>query len=108
MRFRPLLVAAAAVLLVAGCSSPHRGAPPATATIGPTSTSAGTTAGAATGSAVGGPVSVPRPAHVVVVVLENHSVDAIVGQSDAPYLAQLASSGAVLTQSYAVTHPSEP
>ncbi|GAA1254793.1 alkaline phosphatase family protein [Oryzihumus leptocrescens] len=51
---------------------------------------------------------VPRPAHVVVVVMENHSYGQIIGASDAPFINGLARSGALLTQSYAVAHPSEP
>jgi acid phosphatase len=53
--------------------------------------------------------SLPTPAHIVVVMEENHSFSDIIGDtSEAPYFNQLASEGAVLTSSYAVTHPSEP
>ncbi|MCO5998029.1 alkaline phosphatase family protein [Actinoallomurus rhizosphaericola] len=52
--------------------------------------------------------SVPQPAHVVVVVLENKSDRQIVGARDAPYLTSLARSGALFTNSYAVRHPSQP
>ncbi|WP_194897452.1 alkaline phosphatase family protein [Catenulispora pinisilvae] len=52
--------------------------------------------------------TVPTPDHVVVVMEENHSYDDIIGSSDAPYINSLASSGALLTDSFAVTHPSEP
>jgi phosphatidylinositol-3-phosphatase len=51
---------------------------------------------------------VPRFAHVVVVVLENHPYGELIGTSSTPFLTSLASAGAVLTQSYAITHPSEP
>lgn len=51
---------------------------------------------------------VPTPSHVVVVMEENHSYDDIIGSSDAPYINSLASSGALMTNSFAVTHPSEP
>ena len=51
---------------------------------------------------------VPTPAHVVVVMEENHSYNDIIGSSSAPYINSLASSGALLTSSFAVTHPSEP
>jgi acid phosphatase len=51
---------------------------------------------------------VPRPAHVVVVVMENHSFADIVGSPDAPYLTSLAARGADFTHAYAITHPSEP
>ncbi|NUP53960.1 MAG: acid phosphatase [Catenulispora sp.] len=51
---------------------------------------------------------VPTPAHVVVVVEENHSDNDIIGSSSAPYINSLASQGALMTSSFAVTHPSEP
>ena len=52
--------------------------------------------------------AVPRPDHVVVVVLENHSAQQVIGASTAPYINSLAASGALMTQSYALTHPSQP
>ena len=53
--------------------------------------------------------SLPTPAHIVVVMEENHSYSDIIGNtSSAPYFNSLASQGALLTSSYAVTHPSEP
>jgi hypothetical protein len=52
--------------------------------------------------------TVPRPDHVVVVVLENHSYADVIGNSAAPYLNSLASGGASFSQSYGITHPSEP
>ncbi|MFJ4654518.1 alkaline phosphatase family protein [Nocardia sp. NPDC088792] len=54
------------------------------------------------------PVALPRPAHVVVVVEENHSYSDIIDTSGAPYLNALAGQGALFTASYAVAHPSEP
>jgi hypothetical protein len=51
---------------------------------------------------------VPQPAHVVVVVMENHSYNEIIGSSSAPYVNSLANGGAKFTQSFAVRHPSEP
>jgi phosphatidylinositol-3-phosphatase len=51
----------------------------------------------------------PRPDHVIVVVMENKNFDAIIGRPDeAPYLNSLAAQGAVFTNSFAVTHPSQP
>ena len=50
----------------------------------------------------------PRPDHVVVVVLENHSYSEILDGSQAPFIVSLAAGGAVFTQSSAVTHPSQP
>ena len=52
--------------------------------------------------------TLPTPAHIVVVMEENHSYSDIIGNSSAPYFNSLASSGALMTSSYAITHPSEP
>jgi len=51
---------------------------------------------------------VPTPAHVIVVIEENHGYSQIIGSSQAPYINTLASQGALFTNSYAVTHPSQP
>lgn len=48
------------------------------------------------------------PNHVVVVVLENHSYSEIIGSTNAPYITSLAQQGALFTQSFAATHPSQP
>lgn len=50
----------------------------------------------------------PHPSHVVVITEENHAFSGIVGSSSAPYINSLAKSGALFTQSVAVTHPSQP
>jgi hypothetical protein len=52
--------------------------------------------------------AVPRPRHVVIVVMENHAYSEIIGNPQASYISSLAHRGALLTRSYAVTHPSEP
>jgi hypothetical protein len=52
--------------------------------------------------------SVPTPSHVVLVIEENHSYNEIIGSSSAPYINSLASQGALMTQSFAVEHPSQP
>jgi phosphatidylinositol-3-phosphatase len=53
--------------------------------------------------------SLPTPDHIVVVMEENHSYSDVIGNtSSAPYFNSLASQGALMTSSYAVTHPSEP
>jgi hypothetical protein len=46
--------------------------------------------------------------HLVVIVLENHEYDAVIGSSEAPYLNALARQSVLLTQYHAVTHPSLP
>ncbi|HEY0165839.1 MAG TPA: alkaline phosphatase family protein [Jatrophihabitans sp.] len=61
-------------------------------------------AGAASTEAAG----VPRPDHVVVVVMENHSNTDVIGNPAAPYINSLAATGANFSQSYAITHPSQP
>ena len=53
-------------------------------------------------------LAVPTPAHVVVVVEENHSYDEVIGASDAPFINSLANGGASFTNSHAITHPSQP
>jgi acid phosphatase len=50
----------------------------------------------------------PRPDHIVIVMEENHSYSDIIGSPDAPYMNLLAQQGAVFTQAYAITHPSQP
>ena len=52
--------------------------------------------------------AVPTPAHVVVVVEENKSGTDVIGNKSAPYLNWLAANGALMTASFAVTHPSQP
>ncbi len=48
----------------------------------------------------------PRPAHVVVVMEENHSYNEIMKPGAAPYFQSLARSSALMTNSFANTHPS--
>lgn len=50
----------------------------------------------------------PSYAHVVVVVEENHAASAVLGNKAAPFINSLAAGGALMTQSYAVAHPSQP
>ncbi|MGO9281974.1 MAG: alkaline phosphatase family protein [Mycobacterium sp.] len=52
--------------------------------------------------------AVPTPAHVVIVVEENRSQTNIIGNKSAPYINQLAANGAMMAQSFAEMHPSEP
>lgn len=81
------LVAAAAVTAALAAPAPHHPSPAAVAL-----TAAG----------------LPTPAHVVIVVEENRSQAAIIGNPAAPYLNQLAAGGAMMSASYAETHPSQP
>jgi acid phosphatase len=50
----------------------------------------------------------PRPDHIVIVIEENKSFSQIIGNPDAPWINELAKRGALFTQSYGVTHPSQP
>lgn len=50
----------------------------------------------------------PRFARVVVVIEENHAVSSIIGNKAAPFVNALAAGGALMTQSFGVTHPSQP
>ncbi|WP_405486148.1 alkaline phosphatase family protein [Streptomyces sp. NBC_00096] len=50
----------------------------------------------------------PAPDHIVVVVFENHAYNQVIGSSSAPYINSLKTGGANLTNSFGVTHPSQP
>jgi acid phosphatase len=50
----------------------------------------------------------PRPDHVVIVVMENKAYSQIIGNEGAPWINALAGEGALFTESYGVTHPSQP
>ena len=50
----------------------------------------------------------PPASHVVLIVLENHEYDQVVGNPEAPYLNRLARRGTLATNYYAVAHPSLP
>jgi acid phosphatase len=52
--------------------------------------------------------AIPQPAHVVIVVEENRSQANIIGNKSAPFINALAANGAMMAQSFAETHPSEP
>jgi acid phosphatase len=112
----------AAVALVAGtaaCGDPGvpvgspAGRPTPSATSRPSGTPKSATAPSSSAPSSSVPSaaaasSMPRPDHVVVVVMENRSFNQIIGSSQAPYINELARGGALFTQSYAVTHPSQP
>src|SRR6266446_4669534 len=52
--------------------------------------------------------AVPTFDHVVIVVEENHASGEILGNTQAPYINGLATTGALFTNSFAVDHPSQP
>ena len=53
-------------------------------------------------------MAVPNFDHIVVVVMENHDYNQIIGNAAAPYINSLASKGSLLTDYHAISHPSEP
>ncbi len=92
-RIRNRIVAATTMLLALAACSSH----------GPT----------ADPDATGPPVSsvpgaVPRPDHVLLVVLENKDRSQVIGSPAAPYLTSLAHSGATFVDSRGIAHPSQP
>jgi hypothetical protein len=87
----------------AGSATPSRSA---------SSGSASSTASSPTGENPSGPAAatgaLPRPTHIVVVMMENHSYSDVIGNASAPFINSLGDSGALFTQSFALTHPSQP
>src|SRR5262249_16235337 len=85
----PLALAAVALVLAAGTAS-----------------AAGWVSGT---SGTRGALGVHRFGHVVIVIMENKNYNAIIGRPDeAPYInGTLAKGGAVFSNSFAVTHPSQ-
>lgn len=51
---------------------------------------------------------IPRPDHVVICMLENHSYQQIVGSPHTPYINSLVNESANLQKFFALTHPSQP
>jgi len=52
--------------------------------------------------------ALPRPDHIVVLIMENHGYEDIIGNASAPYINSLAQENALLTASYGLIHPSQP
>ncbi len=104
------LAAILAAVLLSGCGSPA-GTPLPTAVPSAIAGSQPTGTQAATGSPGPGttpPLTGSAPAHIVVVVFENHGSRQILGSGRAPAFDALAARGVSYTRSYAITHPSEP
>ena len=68
----------------------------------------GACAFAAASTLSGSAPHLPRPDHIVMVIEENHSYSQITDSPDAPYINRLAAQGAVFTQSFGVSYPSQP
>jgi phosphatidylinositol-3-phosphatase len=91
--------------------SPRAGRPARRRTLAALVSAAGLAAAAAglwAGGTANAAGSVPTPAHTVVVMMENHAYSQVIGSSSAPYINSLKSGGALLSSSYAITHPSQP
>ncbi|MDT5389514.1 MAG: phosphatidylinositol-3-phosphatase, partial [Mycobacterium sp.] len=52
--------------------------------------------------------AIPTPSHIVILVEENKPSGGVLGNNAAPFINSVAKNGALMTQSYAVAHPSEP
>lgn len=48
------------------------------------------------------------PDHVVILFEENQSCETVIGHPELPFINSLAQQGTLFTQSYAITHPSQP
>jgi hypothetical protein len=102
--------------LLAGCTGAGRTAAAAYAASSTPTTIHASSAPVASSAAISTPPGavatgtdgVPRYDHIVVVIEENKPYGELVGTSATPFLTALAAGGAVLTQSYAISHPSEP
>lgn len=106
---RVLLAGTLMLLGLTGCGMSIKHGPTSPADHGPTprtTLSLGTSSPASLTPA--STARIPRPAHVVVVIEENHSYGDVVGSRSAPYLNALDRSGASFTAMYATRHPSEP
>ncbi|MGW7102798.1 alkaline phosphatase family protein [Streptomyces sp. NPDC054838] len=88
-------------------SPPRRKAAFATA-FGVTAAGAALWAGIGAAAQPAHAAGLPAPDHIVVAVFENHAYNQVIGSSSAPYINSLKTGGANLTNSYGVTHPSQP
>lgn len=82
------LVAGGIATALVGCSSAHAPTP--------------------TQAAPDGAVNVPAYRHIFYIMMENHSYEDIIGNSNAPHINALASEYGLATNYWGVTHPSEP
>ncbi|MCL4528281.1 MAG: alkaline phosphatase family protein [Chloroflexi bacterium] len=110
MAFRRLLpVIFLPILILAACSAPPVTQSPTVprTTLVPSSTP--TSVPTATPTLTPTPVPlVPNFQHIVMVVFENKEFGTVIGNPKMPYFNQLAQTYTLLTQEYAVTHPSLP
>lgn len=103
------------IAVLAACTPLQSASLPATETISPSATALP----AATSTRLPSPTSTPLPTptvrplvpnfkHIIMIVFENHEYDLVVGNSSMPSYNQFASENTLLSQYYAITHPSLP
>lgn len=103
---RMIAVAATLLTAVAACDS---GSPSADPTPTPTPAPPAASSGPPPSPSASSPAPLAtRPDHVVIAVFENKSYAQIAGSGNAPYLNEVAAQGALLTNTRAETHPSQP
>ncbi len=52
--------------------------------------------------------AIPNFDHIAIIIFENKEFDSVIGSPDAPFINQLAKENVLLTEHYAITHPSLP
>ena len=52
--------------------------------------------------------SLTKPDHIIIVMLENHGFDQIIGSANAPFINSLVRKGLLFSDYHGVTHPSQP
>jgi len=103
----PTAAATGTPTAASSATSTATGTPTATATVGSSATATATSTPMATTTG-GGHKPLPRYQHVFIIMMENHSYDQIIGNSNAPRINALARRYALATNYDGVTHPSEP
>jgi len=104
------------IFILAACIAtpvPTPAPPPSSTPLPPTLTETPTPTFTATLTETPTPSPTPKPAvpnfdHVVIIVLENKEFGIVIGNPTMPYFNKLAQDNTLLTQFYAVTHPSLP
>jgi acid phosphatase len=66
------------------------------------------TAGLVSVTAPGAAFAAQPPSRVVIVIEENHGFEQVIGSPDAPFINALAAQGALFTNMFGLTHPSQP
>jgi len=106
---RFLLTACAAFFLTSSCQPARIESTPAVFSASPAPTASATSAPTPTPAPTVTPIPlVPNFSHIVVIIFENKEFGSVIGNRDMPYFNLLADTYTLLTQHYAVRHPSLP